>query len=130
DRQRAEAFCRAEIGACYQTRPRGRGSRRLGREESAQHLSQVTSPEFMARSICPLAGNGAAPSQCNVTTVRDLGNGRLTLRYQCAPEEGLYAKLHNDIRGHRMQILEALWDDGFNSRSPYRVPKVLAFFPD
>src|ERR1700680_1177050 len=129
DRERAEEFCRSEIRLCYQGMSRRRRSVSHDEAAAAEHLNELTKPEFLTRFICPLADGDPVPGECNVSTVRSLGNGRFTLRYEVAPEVVLYAKLHGDIRSGRLQVLQALWEDGFNSNSQYQVPEVLASFP-
>ena len=128
DRARAEEFCRSEISQCRQAASRPRRSR----VESAAGPEAVkaVAPALLARCIGTLTGQDPSPGAYTISTVRDKGNGRLTLRFEAPPATVLYAKVYDHIRDGRLRLMKTLWTDGFDSSSRYRVPEILGDFPD
>jgi hypothetical protein len=103
------------------------------REALAKKAVELTTPEFIETRILPLIHVRSNGHGCNYRSeiVQNNGTGRLTLRYEFGPENVFFAKLYCDDLGPRCyDINSALWEAGFNTTGPYRVPQPLGFLTD
>jgi aminoglycoside phosphotransferase (APT) family kinase protein len=102
-------------------------------ERLEQRAEDIARPEFIARTVYPLATgrSGSAAPPCETAVVRNTGTGRLTISYRFGDGTVVYGKLYSDDLGpHSYRVLRELWDGGFGAGSPHQVSEPLAFLPD
>jgi hypothetical protein len=105
------------------------------KEELGRWANSFAESDFIGQFVHPSLGEKRSSSEeallCDTTVVQNTGTGRLTLRYDFNSGETVYAKLYTDKLGaHSYKVLKALWDNGFDDDSHFRVPEPLAFLPD
>lgn len=117
----------------YQLSPE---KRKEWKKIARSNLSHVTSDEFVRRVLYPLAYRRSAestgPPRCEAEVIRDIGTGRVTLRYLFEDGTSIYGKLYSDplVAQHGFHVHTKLWEEGFGENSPYRVPEPLAYLPE
>ena len=88
-------------------------------------------PDFVARHVQRLLGNGALETGCKVEVVRNAGTPRMTLRYVFEDGVTVYGKVYTDGVGKASYSwLRGLWENGFGPESAQRVPEPLGFCAD
>lgn len=104
------------------------------KEELGTWACSFQESDFIGKFVSPSVSNGqpsAAILGCETTVVQNTGTGRLTLRYDFASGQTLYAKLYTDELGpYSHNVMKAIWDGGFNDRSRFQVSEPLAFLPE
>lgn len=104
------------------------------KEELGTWACSFKESDFIGRFVYPSVADGqptAGVLACETTIVQNTGTGRLTLRYDLATGETLYAKLYTDELGpYSHHVMKELWDGGFNDRSRFQVSEPLAFLPE
>ena len=108
-----------------QARAERREKLRNGFEERVPALA---CPEFVARQVGRLLGNGALKTGCKVEVVQNAGAPRMTLRYMFDEGATVYGKVYTDGAGQASYSwLRRLWENGFGAGSPLRVSEPLGF---
>ncbi len=93
-----------------------------------ERVPALACPEFVARQVGRLLGNGALKTGCKVEVVQNVGTPRMTLRYMFDEGATVYGKVYTDGAGQTSYSwLRGLWENGFGAGSALRVPEPLGF---
>jgi hypothetical protein len=96
-----------------------------------QRIDLAMSEAFVERAVVPFIRTPQSPLEVyEATVVRDIGTGRVTIRYDFGQGRVAFGKLYADETGHHAyRILGRLWSEGFGAASPHRVTQPLVYMP-
>jgi len=96
-----------------------------------ERIRSALSAEFVGRAVAPYLRTVDSPGDTfEASVVRDIGTGRVTIRYDFGRGHVAFGKLFADDTGyHAFRILGRLWSEGFGDGSANRVCQPLAYLP-
>jgi hypothetical protein len=97
--------------------------------ELDKRVDMAMSENFVERAVAPFIRTPQSPVEVyEASVVRDIGTGRVTIRYDFGQGRVAYGKLYVDDSGFQtFKTLGRLWAEGFGRESPHRVPEPLAY---